>query len=91
MPYEIVEDRYDGATEDGAEQNTLSACGNRTTKDKAELPIEDSESWVRQFWALCHIVTRVHVERGGTTGVLDGGITEQKKEQEKQQSYHAHT
>ena len=44
MPYEMAEDRHDGATKEGAEQNTLSACGNRTTKDKAELPIGDSES-----------------------------------------------
>ena len=47
----MAEDRYDGATEEGAEQNTLSACGNRTAKDNAELLITNLESIVRQFRA----------------------------------------
>ena len=51
LPYEMAEDRYDGTTEGGAEQNTLSTCGNRTAKDKAEIPIADSESRVRRFRA----------------------------------------
>ena len=49
MPYEMAEDRHDGATKEGAEQNALWTCGDRTAKDKAEIPIANSESGVRQF------------------------------------------
>ena len=51
LPYEMAEDRYDGATEEGAEQNALSTCRDRTTKDKTKIPIADSESGVRRFRA----------------------------------------
>ena len=51
MPYEMAEDWYDGAIEEGAEQNALSTCGDRTAKGKAEIPIEDLESGDQQFRA----------------------------------------
>ena len=56
LPYEMVEDRYDGTMEGGAKQNSLWACGNRMAKDKAEIPIADSESGVRRFRA-CQLKT----------------------------------
>ena len=56
LPCEMAKDRYDGATEEDAEQNTLSTCGDRTAKDKAEIPIADSESGVRRFRA-CQLKT----------------------------------
>ena len=43
-----AEERYNGTIGRGAEQDTLPTCGNRTTEDKAEIPIADSESGVRQ-------------------------------------------
>ena len=51
LPYEMAEDRYDGTTEGGAEQNTLSTCGNRTAKDKAKISIADSECGFWRFRA----------------------------------------
>ena len=45
----MAEDRYDGTTGEGAEQNALSECGERTVRDKAENPIENTESEVRRF------------------------------------------
>ena len=51
LPYGRAEDRYDCAMEGGAKQNTLSTCGERTAKDKAEISIADSESGVRRFRA----------------------------------------
>ena len=52
MPYEMVEDRYDCATEESAEPNALSTCGDRTDKDKAEIPIAASEIGVWRFRAV---------------------------------------
>ena len=49
LPYEMVEDRYDGATKEGAEQNALSICRDKTAKDKAEILIVDPESGVWRF------------------------------------------
>ena len=51
MPYEMAEDRYDGTTGEGAEQNALSANKERTGKDKAEDPIAGKERKVWQFQA----------------------------------------
>ena len=48
FPYEMAEDRYDGTTEGGAGQNTLSTCENRMVEDKAEIAITDSESTNRR-------------------------------------------
>ena len=52
LPYEMAEDRYDGAMEEGAEQNALSICGERMAEDKAKNPIAGSGSGVRRFQAL---------------------------------------
>ena len=51
FPYKLGEDWYDSSTEEGAEQNALSVCGERTAEDKAENPIAYSERDVRRFWA----------------------------------------
>ena len=51
LPYEMVEDRYDGPTGEGAEQNALSVDGERTAKDKVEDPIAGMDSKVRRFRA----------------------------------------
>ena len=48
LPYETAEDRYDGTTEEGAEQNSLSVCEERTIEDKVEDLITDTESEVRR-------------------------------------------
>ena len=46
LPYEMAEDRYHGTTEEGAERNAVSVCGERMAEDKVENPIADSESRV---------------------------------------------
>ena len=51
LPYEMAENRYHDTTGGGAEQETLSTCGNKTAEDKAEIPIVGSESRDRRFWA----------------------------------------
>ena len=51
LPYEMAEDRYHGTTEEGAGQNTLPTCGERTTEDNARIPIVGSESGVWRFQA----------------------------------------
>ena len=43
VAYDEAEDRYDGTTGGGREQDTLPICGNRTTEDEAEMPIVDSK------------------------------------------------
>ena len=45
LPYEMVEDRYDSTTEEGAKQNALPTCRERTTENL----IADTESEVRRF------------------------------------------
>ena len=47
----MAEDRYDGATKEGAGQNSLSTCGERTAEDKAGISIAGSESRVWRFRA----------------------------------------
>ena len=47
-----VEERYISTTGYGAEPATLSKCGERTAKDKAEDPIASTESKVQRFRAV---------------------------------------
>ena len=47
LAHEMAGDWYNGATEEGAEQNALSTCGDRTAEDKTDIPIADSESGVQ--------------------------------------------
>jgi hypothetical protein len=49
--YEEAKGRYDDTTGEGAEQVTLSAREEGTAKDKAGIPIADSEYGIRLFWA----------------------------------------
>ena len=48
VAYDMAEERYIGTMGRGVEQDTLPTCGNRTTKDKAKIPVADSESGVRR-------------------------------------------
>ena len=51
LPYEMEKYRYDGTTGAGAEQDTLSTCGNRTVEAKAGIPITGSGSTEGRFRA----------------------------------------
>ena len=51
MAYDAAEEWYIGTTGEGAERATLSKCGERTAKDKAEDPIASTESKVWRFQA----------------------------------------
>ena len=51
LPYEMAEDRYDGTTGEGAEQDALLDNGERMAEDKAKDPIESIKSKVLQFRA----------------------------------------
>ena len=44
--YNKAEERYIGTTGEGVERAALSKCGERTTEDKAEIPIANSERGV---------------------------------------------
>ena len=37
LPYEMEKDQYDGAMEEGAEQNALLVCGERTAEDRSRI------------------------------------------------------
>ena len=51
LPHATAEDRYHGTTGEGAEQNALSTCGDRTAKDEAEIQIAEPERWDQRFRA----------------------------------------
>ena len=51
VAYGTTKERYIGTTGEGAERAAFSTCGNRTAKDKAVIPIADSESGFRRLQA----------------------------------------
>ena len=72
LPYEMVEDRYDGTTGGDAEQDTLLSCGKRTVKDKAEIPIAGSRSRDRQFRARQLETPDIGEASGGKACTIEG-------------------